>query len=645
MDTPEAVLGSVRRGHSCSVEAAPGAGKTRLLLEMSGSSRRCLILAYNAQLAADITGRLTSEGASCMTFHALCSRCIGMARDDEQMLTWVEAAEAGAAVVRSPPTVDLVLIDEAQDVRSLYARLVVVCGLAKGQVCVVGDRNQLVYDFDEAFPASLDTLLRPANVFPSTATELGWVHHALRRSHRLTRPMVGLVNAMFDEHISSTRSGPPVSVRSPRSMFRLADVLKDLVAGDDEGGDEILLIVDRKKGNRPLRAFLNDCSQRGRSVSVHGIDEGDTTTREGPVDVRCGTFWSTKGMEAPTVVVVLPRAAARNPTYVALTRARARLVVVVDPREPHAAFCQAVESHPEHCALLDDHTRKVVAMGAHGCATTSLTKTPRFPGRPGLGVVVDSHLPSRQAVRDCADWTTVHESVTDGPCDDWGDGDDGGPRRLVVSLEMTTIAVQMALIRCEQRAGCSRAEGSEGGGVVRCVRDILQPTRLDSEQVEASICKGLVSRWIPRNVPEDTVLAPDLREMVRGSCAGDTLADTIVMALGALAWNEFDHVMRKHLPLDTGRFEELVPHVEWLCETLDPTDLVWDTRLVVDRTHCRVHATGSDFCLHVVWESTTNDEAAACLRASLHPKNECRLVELGPRRMRSVVTTSRLYEL
>tara|TARA_B110001452_G_scaffold258754_1_gene254329 strand:+ start:4398 stop:6263 length:1866 start_codon:yes stop_codon:yes gene_type:complete len=621
MDTADSVLDTVRCGRSCTVEAVPGAGKTSLLLQMSELGPSCLILAYNAQLASDIAGRLTSKTATCLTFHSLCCGCIGMTRDDEQMLEWVESAEAGGVVVRPLAHVDLVLIDEAQDVRALYVRLIKVCGLGDSQICIVGDRNQLVYDFDESFPASLDVLLCPETMLDAGAG--GFVRHTLQESHRLTRPMVGIVNAMFDENIASCRPGPRVSVRSPRSMFKLFDVLEDVV---DRG--DLLVIVDRKKGNRPLRAFLNECSQRGKAVSVHGVDERDGGAEGGAEgDVRCGTFWSTKGIEARTVVVILPRAASRNPTYVALTRASERLVVVVDPREPHAAFCSAVVGNMDDCSIHDEHTRKVVTRGSCECATTSLARMPRFARTSKLGVIVDHLRPGRQAVRDAIEVTHVSG------CDD---GDEPGP---VVSLEVASIGVQVALIRCE-----TSASGDEGGAV-RCVNDILQPTRLDSEQVEGSICKGLLSRWIPRNVSEDNVLAADLRHLVRTSSRGETFADAVVLALGSLAWNEFDHIMRKHLPVDPRKFAVLLPNIEWIESAIDPTDFVWDTRLVVGNTHCRVHATCPEFCLHVVWESSTDDEAAAAVRASLHPNHECRLVDLGSQRIRSIVTQTRLYEL
>ena len=52
----------------------------------------------------------------------------------------------------------ILLIDEAQDVRDLYVRLLRCLGLVRDDVVllVAGDRNQLVYDFDDADTAGID---------------------------------------------------------------------------------------------------------------------------------------------------------------------------------------------------------------------------------------------------------------------------------------------------------------------------------------------------------------------------------------------------------------------------------------------------------------------------------------------------------
>lgn len=605
----ERVLADLKRGDNCIVEAVPGAGKTHLLLEASKHSEKCLILAYNSQLANDVSEQITYT-TSCMTFHSLCCRCIGMARDDEQMLDLVVQAEEGTVEVTPMTGVDLLLLDEAQDVRSLYIRLVKVCGLADVQKCVVGDRNQLVYDFDDSFPASLDTLLRCDAMFGGV-----WNRHQLNGSHRLTKPMANLVNAVFGTRIESEREGRPVEVRSAQNVFKLSTLLEDLIH------DDLLILVDRKKGNRPLRGLINDCSRRGIGVSVHGLDEETAT-------VHCGTFWSAKGVQAKTVVVLLPEAASRNPTYVALTRAYERLVVVLDAKEPHAAVCRAVvdlQDSPSPPTFHDSFTKRVVRE-ARGDPNASLLRPERRTSAYAhlIGRNVDSFVPKRSLVKQEVETVTLDDfserRPTEVPCGDLG-----------------TIAVRMALVRCESVTG-----------VVRHVEDILTPTRLESEQVGESIRKGLVSRWISRSISEASLLAPDLKKMVGAAYAARHSLEEwkmlAILALGCLAWDDFDHIMRKHVPVQESTFRPLVEHIEWLDAVLSAHEFQWDTRLVRKDTHCRVHATNAVCCLHLVWEATSSDEAAAALRASLHPNHECRLIELGPRTVRVLRTTACLED-
>ena len=306
----EAVLAAVAQGAArVAVEAVPGAGKSWLLRHAS-LQRPSLLLAYNAQLARD----MREAGVPlCLTFHALCARCLAPARDDAQLEDAVARAEAGALAPRDVPLVELVLIDEAQDVRALYVRLLSVLGLLSSSLLVVGDRHQLVYDFDPDFPATLDTLLAPERALGSAGAE--WARAELHESRRLTRPMATFVNAVFGTTIRSARDGPPVEVRAPRSVFDLYACLSDVIAQETaEEGDKasrgVMILTDRKRGNRPLLALINAASRGGARVAVHGMDDHVQDAR-----VTCGTFWSAKGLESDTAVVLLPAAAARNPTF------------------------------------------------------------------------------------------------------------------------------------------------------------------------------------------------------------------------------------------------------------------------------------------------------------------------------------------
>ena len=181
-----------QRGGHVSVQAIPGAGKTALLIRTCLlAPKPCVILAYNVQLASDIKRAIAEADmqadVSCYTFHSLCTRTLAPARDDVGILQAVQAARSGAIQSKDVPEAR-VLIDESQDVRELYIQLLDVLGLCTPvfPTMVVGDRMQLIYDFDPDFPATEDALLRnPERAFYGNEQ---WAKIVLSQSRRLTRP-------------------------------------------------------------------------------------------------------------------------------------------------------------------------------------------------------------------------------------------------------------------------------------------------------------------------------------------------------------------------------------------------------------------------------------------------------------------------
>ena len=625
------------------IEAVPGAGKTRLLRRMCEEDGvPSLFLAYNTQLAAEVAPTLP-EGCVCLTFHALCGRCLGVvARDDAQLEEAVERAERGELAPRDVPPVRRVLIDEAQDVRPLYARLVRAVGLARDDVAIVaaGDRHQLVYDFDPDFPASLDLLLRPEALLGGGP----WERALLATSHRLTPPVAALVNAVFGTAIASAGDGaggggggggaaaPEVEVRAPRTAFALHEALRDVLTA--EAAPRTLLLVDRRAGNRPLRALLNELSRAGVPLHLHGVDADEGGAPPGAL--RCLTYWSAKGLECDTAVVLLPQAAPRNPTYVALTRARRRLVVVLDPREPHAAVCRAVAAAPAAYDVRGRHALAALEAGARGDAEASLRPAER--GAPAGGDAVarsgalDRVAPPRALLRG-ARVQRAPAAPRDECRDALGGGGDGGGEGalLVGGVDVSRAAVAMALVAAEARAS--------GGGRVRAMEEVLHPTRMEPERFAAAAGAGFVGRPVPRFVTDDALLADDLRAAAATAYArlvGSTAALAEV-ALAVLAWDGFDHVMRQLRPVAAWADDPALGEVLAYALAVLPRDgAEYDTRLYRGAAHVRVHAACAARCYHVVWGRSSADVAAAAVRATLHPRRECLLVDLAAREAHTV---------
>lgn len=572
-------------GQHVVVEAVPGAGKTHMIVALAQAFESSLILAYNNALASEIQSLIDPERVQCYTFHSLCSRCLGVVRDDLQLLKTVEAVEQGDLTFEADdvPVARALFIDEAQDVRPVYIRLLKALGLIRGaeRIYVFGDRNQLIYDYDPNFPACLDVLTRPnAHVRKGVA----WNRVVASVSRRLPPPVASLVSDLFGVtirsdvvHNNSNNLHPPmVEVRTPTSMFRLAQELRDLKEVPH------LLLVDRRRKNGPLRALLNEWSREGVTMNVHR----ETEHNDGAT-MTCATYWSAKGLQHDTVVVIVPEQTPRNPLYVALTRTLRRLILVVDPRAPHAALCQAIARHPDTVTITSQRAARAIE------STRKLDPDVSLSGRKEYGgsTTVPDHC--------------VGTSRVSVPISSIFQDDSQLPGDIVVAM-----ALAWTEIRCT--------------GACRLVDEVLQPLVIEWNQDVALRAHGYIGRPVySKFKTEDMLLSPDLRSLLRDTYdalrdVGDGELDEIsILNLYELAYvkrsydDGFECVTRQRspdpviTPFDRER-------IEWVRNALSRA-----TEFDVPTSHSasrRVHARGDGCSYHVVAQSTSDDVAQAAMR-------------------------------
>lgn len=568
------------------VEAVPGAGKTHMIVELASRNANSLILAYNNALALEIQTLIDPDRVSCFTFHSLCSRFVRAVRDDLQLRSVVEEVERGELLVeRCSLHATALFIDEAQDVRPIYIRLLRILGLfdAVTKIYVFGDRNQLIYDYDEDFPACLDVLTRPNT---HVRRGVSWKRVVASTSHRLPSPVARIVSDMFSVRICSAvrEHAPLVEVRAPTSMFRLSHELDDLREVPH------LLLVDRRANNRPLHALLNDWSRDGVVMNVHR-----TTENHENATMTCATYWSAKGLQHDTVVVIVPECTPRNPLYVALTRARRRLIVVIDARKPHVALCQTLDRNPDCVSPPSTRVRRILASVRGHDPDASLSGWTHRGTTPTVPVV---HVGSPRLSR----VTSAFDDDTHLPSD---------------------ILVDMALVWCEIRAT----------GMCRRVEEVFQPLFLDRNAEEGLRAHGYVGRAIPPKMSEDMLLSPDLRVLLKNAYTSllsmSPLDELRILNLYDVAYitqsyNGFECVARQRsldpviTPYDHDR-------IEWVQGILHGA-----TQFDLPTTHApatqRVHAHGAACSYHVVSQSTSDDEKQVALRCEAD--RPCVLVEV-----------------
>lgn len=576
-------------GNHVVVEAVPGAGKTYMIVQIATHYPGSLILAYNNALATEIQTLINPEQVLCFTFHSLCSRCIRVVRDDIQLRTAVEEVEQGRLQVVETPTAGTLFIDEAQDVRPIYIRLLRVLGLLKDaeRVYVFGDRNQLIYDYDDEFPACLDVLTHP-NVNVRRGVE--WKRVVVSLSRRLPPPVSTLVSDIFGTTIACVNElhvdCPRVEVRVPGSMFRLSQELEDLKEVPH------LLLVDRRAGNRPLHALLNDWSRDGVVMNVHR-----TTEHHEGATMTCATYWSAKGLQHDTVVVIVPDRTPRNPLYVALTRALRRLIIVIDPKAPHTAVCQALMRNPDMVHVTSDRGKRVIA------STNGADPDVSLNGRQEFG----SSTRTIPAYRVGTPRTSRVASVID---DDTQLAND--------------IVVDMALVWTEMRTT----------GVCRRVEEIFQPLFLERSKERDLRRHGYVGRAVPPKMTDDMLLAPDLRSSLQDAYTflqkAPDLDELCILSLYELTYIKnsfcgFECVARQRnidpviTPFDRER-------IEWVHDILsDATEFDLPVAATFSASQ-RVHARSNCRSYHVVLQQTSDDVKQAVLRCET--ERPCVLVDL-----------------
>ena len=225
------------RGHNVVVQACPGAGKTTFALQVvsrMSESQRGMLLTYNRALSDATSEKVRKLGCSTFnvfTYHGMLSSMTKQIVNTD--VAFVETMDDIDERCAEPQKwhcsdVDILIVDEAQDMRPLFWRLVqflvrkVVRRPKELQILVMGDKMQLLYDFYSNNSADSRFMTRAPVLFANTSSR-PWVERTLSVSYRLTPPAARFVNAVFDTAIKPR----PVSNDFPKVSLLVADVYKD----------------------------------------------------------------------------------------------------------------------------------------------------------------------------------------------------------------------------------------------------------------------------------------------------------------------------------------------------------------------------------------------------------------------------------
>jgi hypothetical protein len=389
--------------HNVVIDSVAGSGKTTLNLHIASEFNcKILLLTYNRRLRQETSEKAAILGLDRLevhTYHSFCMSKFGTGKDDMEMTELVEK-------MKDHPVepYDMIILDEAQDMTFLYFEVVCMVCRSRPIICVLGDRCQSIYDFNEA-----DSRFISLPVYPPNGRE--WKRCSLTYSFRITRPMADFINGCMIPRIQSHKKGakPRYIVTNCYSTRRILEEFQHYVGMGYEYEDIFVLAASVRKSatgrETPVRRFANALTDQGVPIYIPG-DQVRINHALMANKVVFTTFHQAKGLERKVVIVmgfddsffrfykkdknplVCP-----NELYVATTRAREQLTLIHNSSNDYLPFLNVARL--EDLTYLEGHRK-----------SSKSSKKRKSKDKPVAVTDLVKHLPAR-VIRQCLSYITT----------------------------------------------------------------------------------------------------------------------------------------------------------------------------------------------------------------------------------------------
>lgn len=338
------------------VNAVAGAGKTTLALAVAEhyAPHKCLLLTYNKLLQENTALRAAEMKIplQAYTMHGLFGRLMNRPCNDdysfEQMLT--------SDCINNPTFLDhdLLIVDEMQDMRQPYFEfLVLILKIKPTRIMLVGDINQLIYDFLPEFPAS-PHFLQQADYLLKDLVNSSFINMKMTRSFRTSPKIASFINRTIQpkpELVGTYSCNLPVEflICNPRSN----KIVQHIANNIREFGASNVMLLSHSHKNVQMKHIMKALVK----CKIPFTCQKSFTVGK----VMIQTFCSAKGLERPVVYVfnsgkIGEKSRSSNPLYVALTRAKGKLIIAHSKNQKiHPCFRSIISEH-ENGVISDDVT-------------------------------------------------------------------------------------------------------------------------------------------------------------------------------------------------------------------------------------------------------------------------------------------------
>lgn len=347
----ELIAQSTLSGYNVAVDAVAGSGKTTTIQRIVSlnDKKSIQVLSYNKNLCIDTKQRLINyPKVKVNTIHSACGRLYGGKCNNDTLLSLMRKK-----VLQRPETIDLLIVDEAQDLYPILYDMIrkIMLDTDTKQVVVLGDRNQCV----NTFTGSTKEYLVNAETYFHIDNGM-WKSLTLKTSYRLTLSMARFVNEgmlMMDRiHVpeindsNCSKHNVKVDFVVLGNVYNKKDkgeitvmvnnYLKEYCDGDPT---KMAILAPTIKKASPVAELCNFLTQKGYPIYMKDIDKG-YVDGEDTGKITVSTINSFKGREKDLIILFgfdgsyekyFKRTLLEecdDVLYVAATRAKKKLVII-----------------------------------------------------------------------------------------------------------------------------------------------------------------------------------------------------------------------------------------------------------------------------------------------------------------------------
>ena len=380
------VLDYIRSGSNVVVDACAGSGKSTTILSVAKelTGKRILQFTYNSMLRHEIKEKVREYRLTNMEVHTYHSFAVKYYSTNAHTDTGIRHMLREGKCPRKPiELADIVVLDEAQDMTTLYFELIInmakdMCskenpnnkkGDHKFQLLVLGDYMQGLYEFKgadirfltQASEVWKDLPYLENNIFKSCN---------LRTSYRVTNQMAEFVNKdmLGEDRLLACKEGSPVVyIRRPKYQIENIVVyqIKRLLSEGESPSDIFVLGSSVKGVNSHIRNMENVLTEADIPCHVPMLESDLMDERVIDGKIVFSTFHTVKGRQRKYVFVVgfdqgyfytarnIPNDKCPNTLYVACTRATHGLFLLQQENLQPLEFLQRAQFDMKNSHYID----------------------------------------------------------------------------------------------------------------------------------------------------------------------------------------------------------------------------------------------------------------------------------------------------